>query len=76
MTGRDLIIYILANGLENEELFADGRVLGLLNAEETAAKLNVGAATVLLWYATGMLDGVNIGGTIFFRKDIADPRTV
>ena len=76
MTGKDLIIYILQNDLENEELFSDGRFLGLLNAEETAARLETGAATVLLWYATGMLDGINIGGTIFFRKDVVDPRSV
>ena len=76
MTGKDLIIYILQNNLENEDLFGDGRFLGLLNVEETAARMNVGPATIMLWYATGMLDGVNIGGTIFFRRDIADPRLV
>ena len=74
MTGKDLIIYILHNNLENEELFSDGRFLGLLNAEETAVRFGVGTATVQLWYATGMLDGFNIAGTIFFRKDVADPR--
>ena len=76
MTGKDLIIYILQNNLENEDLFSDGRFLGLLNAEETAARFNVGTATVMLWYVTGMLDGMNIAGSIFFRKDVADPRTV
>lgn len=76
MTGKDLIIYILQNNLENEELFTDGTFLGLLNVEEAAARLDVGTATVMLWYATGMLDGINIGGTIFFRKDVVNPRSV
>lgn len=74
MTGKDLILYILQNDLENEELFKDGRFLGLLSVEETAAKLNVGPATVMLWYITEMISGVNIAGTIFFPKDVIDPR--
>ena len=74
MTGKDLILYILQNDLENEELFKDGRFLGLLSVEETAAKLNVGTATVMLWYITEMISGINIAGTIFFPKDVIDPR--
>lgn len=74
MTGKDLIIYILQNDLENEDLFSDGRFLGLLTVEEMAAQLEVGAATILTWYDLGILDGVNIGGTIFFPKRRRRPK--
>lgn len=46
MTGRDLIIYILANGLEDEEVFQDGKFIGFVTAGEAAAKLGVGVATI------------------------------
>lgn len=61
MTGRDLIVYILVNGLEDEEIYKDGKVIGFMNADEAAAKFKVGEATILLWMQLGMLPGVMIG---------------
>ena len=74
MTGKDLIIYILQNNLENEEVIKDHKVVGLISAEEAAAKFNVGYYTVLTWYARGMLNGITIGKSLFFLHDIEDPR--
>ena len=74
MTGRDLIIYILKNGLEDKEIFKDGKINGFLTLEEAAAKLNVGTATVLLWYALGRLQGFTLLDKIYFPRDIKDPR--
>ena len=34
MTGRELILYILQNGLENEEVFKDGIFVGFIPEEE------------------------------------------
>ena len=73
MTGRDLIIYILKNGLEDKEIFKDGKINGFLTLEEAAAKLNVGTATVLLWYALGRLKGFTLLDKIYFPKDIKIP---
>ena len=42
MTGRELIIYILENDLENEPVFQDDKLIGFLNEREAAVKLNVG----------------------------------
>ena len=45
VTGRDLILYILSNNLEDEEVFKDGKLIGFLTAWEAAEKMNVGIAT-------------------------------
>lgn len=74
MTGKDLIIYILQNNLENEEVIKDHKVVGLISVEEAAAKFNVGYYTILTWYAKGMLNGIVIGKSLFFLRDIEDPR--
>lgn len=78
MTGKDLIIYILQNSLENEEVFKDGNInfdlFGLMSAEEAAAKFNVGMATVVTWRMFNNLEGVQIGDSLYFMKNATDPR--
>lgn len=46
MTGRDLIIYILSNNLENEEIFKDGKLLGCMSVQDAAVALGTGTATI------------------------------
>ena len=65
MTGRDLIVYILENHLEDEQVYKDGKVIGFMNADEAAAKFKVGAATILLWMQLDMLPGVTIGNEVY-----------
>lgn len=65
MTGRELIIYILSNGLEDEPIFKDGRFVGLLTVEEAAIKFNVGVETVKAWYMMGRIKGVTFGSDIY-----------
>lgn len=65
MNGRDLIIYILENNLENEPVFKDGKLLGFLTAGEYAVKMNVGIATVLTWVSEGTIPGIRIANTLF-----------
>lgn len=74
MTGRELILYILTNGLENEEVFKDGQFLCFMSEEEAAVKFGVGSATIRLWYQRGILKGTKIGDSIFILKDAVDPR--
>lgn len=76
ITGKDLIIYILQNGLENDNVFENGIFVGLMSMEEAAVKFNVGVATVEFWYATGIIDGITAGDKIYFRKDLEDPRSI
>lgn len=60
MTGRELVIYILSNNLENEPVFKDGKFLGFKTLEEVAVELEVGVETVRLWAVMGMIDCVKI----------------
>ena len=69
MTGRELIMHILANGLEDEPVFKDGRFIGFVTIGEAAAKLNVGVATIYVWIHQGRLEGVPIGDTIYLPAD-------
>lgn len=65
MTGRDLIIYILSNGLEDEPIFKDGKVLGFMTEVEAALKFNVGIATIRVWCDCNMIDHVLIGKELY-----------
>lgn len=74
MTGKELILYILQNNLENTVVLEDGFFVGFMNEEEAALKFRVGVATIRAWYSCKMLKGTKIGDSLYFRKDIADPR--
>ena len=65
MTGRELIIYILSNGLEDEPIYEDGKILGFITASEAAEKFNVGLATIKVWINEGTLDGIRIGEELY-----------
>ena len=73
MTGKELIIYILQNNLEDEEIIKDGKLQGFLTAEEVAAKFDVGVGTVKLWVHLGMLKGIAFGDSVFFPRDVKSP---
>ena len=74
MTGKELILYILQNNLENTIVLEDGFFTGFMTEEEAAVRFNVGVATIRAWYACKMLNGTKIGDSLYFRKDVADPR--
>lgn len=65
MTGRELILYILSNKLEDEEVFKDGKLVGFRTIDETAVAWQVGTATIQAWIQQGWLDTIKIGDTIF-----------
>lgn len=69
MTGKDLIIYILQNNLEDEPVVKDGKFIGLLTDIELAARLDVGVAAVHAMIKLGAIDSVQIGcSTYIFDK--------
>lgn len=74
MTGKELILYILQNNLENTVVLEDGFFVGFMTEDEAAAKFNVGVATIRAWYHCKMLKGTRIGDSLYFLKDVADPR--
>lgn len=74
MTGRELIIYIMQNGLEDEDVIKNGVFVGLVGEEEVAARFGVGVETIKAWYTLGMIEAHRINDYLYFRKDITDPR--
>ena len=64
MTGRDLIIYILQNNLEDEEIIQDGNLLGFHPIEEYASNMYVGVETIKALIKLGKIKSVEIGGKI------------
>lgn len=65
MTGRELIVYILENHLEDAPVFKDGTFVGFNSESEFAAKMNVGTSTVRTWADLGLVDAVRIGNELY-----------
>lgn len=65
MTGRELIVYILTNGLEDKQVFENGRFVGFATVEEAAVKKQVGVATIHSWMQLGFMDGVTVKPGIY-----------
>ena len=65
MTGRDLIIYILENNLENEEILKDGKPLGFVTVKEAAKQMHVGPETIKTMVKMGTLPSIRLGDSIF-----------
>ena len=60
MTGRDLIIYILQNHLEDTEILTDSNHM-FLTVEEAAVKYGTGVATIKAMINRNILKGMKIG---------------
>ena len=65
MTGRELILYILANHLEDEPVFYNGAFMGFDTPASYAIKHNVGVATVVTWIQMGRVEAIKIGDLYF-----------
>ena len=72
MTGKELIVYILQNDLENEEVFKDGTFIGFISESKFASEMDVGVATVRLWAAMGFINHIEIGDTIYIPANERD----
>ena len=71
MTGRELIVYILQHGLEDEPVIKDDQIAGYISIEDFAKRGIVGIETVKAWIKLEMLDSVQIGNKIFVPIDSA-----
>ena len=65
MKCRDLIVYILQNGLENEDVITDGKFIGFLTVPEAAAKIETGVNTIHALNLLGKLDIDDIKGGMY-----------
>ena len=69
MTGRDLVVYIMENKLEDAD-FANI----FISEDEVAAKNGVCVGTVRAWCKLNMLNPIKIGNSTLFLRDVTDPR--
>jgi excisionase family DNA binding protein len=75
MTGKELILYILENNLENEPVCKDGKFVGFITAMEAAEQMEVGLATVYTWINQGRLDHIMVGGIVYIPANYTPPTT-
>ena len=73
MTGRELIMYILDNHLEDEPVFQNGTFVGYVSDVKFAKIMNVGVSTVRTWILLGHVkDAIMIGDTMFIPMIYVD----
>lgn len=65
MTGREIIMFILENHLEDTVIFDGNKFRGLLTVEEAAVMLNYGVPTVKALYEMKKIPGFEVNGTIY-----------
>lgn len=65
MTGRELIIYILENNLEDKPIFEEGVFPGFITIGEFAVKYGVGTPTVYAWIEMGWVKCLRINGVMY-----------
>ena len=75
MTGRDLIIYILQNNLEDKPVFDNDKILGFMTVSEAAVKFEVGPATINLWIRLGYIPYICVGGSFYIPGNVVKPNT-
>ena len=69
MDGRELIIYILKNNLEDEKVFSEEFWARMPSPMTVAIKFKVGIATVNAWIADGQLDAIGFNGKTFVTPE-------
>ena len=65
MTGRELIVYILTNHLEDEVIFKNGSFVGYITIEEAAARSDVGIETIKAWIDMALVPSIKFNSEIY-----------
>lgn len=74
MTGKDLILYILENDLENSPVYEHNRFIGFMTVDEVALQLNIGVAAVCALVEREVLDHIYVGTTLFIPANFNKER--
>ena len=74
MNGRELIVYILENGLEDEPMIKDGVLVGFMTHAQAASKFDVGTATVEVWLSLGLLDYIDLNDRVMIPVNTEKPK--
>ena len=74
MTGRELVIFIMENGLEDSKLFEDGTPgEGFHSMIEAAHKFDVGEATIQVWCERKLIPSIKLGNAYYIPKNAKRP---
>ena len=73
MTGRQLIIFILENNLENIEIVDAGKLKGVMTLDKAAVKWDTGVHTLKALFSMGKIPGIEIDGTIYIYEWAENP---
>lgn len=73
LTGRELILYILENGLEDKPVFENGELLGFMTITKAAVRFSVGFSTIRTWVDEGLIPGVYINGMLYIPHNVTKP---
>lgn len=74
MTGRELVIFIMENGLEDSKLFENGTPgEGFHSLIEAAHKFDVGEYTIKVWCERGLIPALKIGDAYYIPKNAKRP---
>lgn len=76
MTGRELVLYIVSNKLEDEPVFKDDTFVGFIPVSEAAKRLNVDIPTISALITLGQLDCIVVGGLVFIPADFKAPTII
>lgn len=79
MTGRDLIVYILTNKLEDEDVFKNGTFLdflGFLPIQEVSERMGVGVATINALIRLGKVSSLTINNTVYVSHNLVPRKEV
>lgn len=74
MTGRELIVYILENKLEDDVIFENGKVFGFMSLTEAAVKWGVGTSTVATWVKLNAIKYICVGDVIYIPVNAERPK--
>ena len=72
-TGRDLITYIMENGLEDKPICEDGKLVFFQTISEAACKFEVGPATISAWITLGQLPFFEVTGGYYIPANACKP---
>ena len=70
MTGRELIIYILSNNLEDKPVIENGKLVGFVSDVDAAVTIGRGVATIHAYINTGKVKGYPLGSSYYIPKRV------
>ena len=68
MTGRELIVYILENHLEDEPVFKNGKFVGFMTISDAAIRMDLGTESIRTLASIGRLPFIKVEKGFFIPE--------